>query len=77
MSKNKHTLSLRAAINANCKDCIYDGAESGSWRKQVENCTITACSLHPVRPKTIKGKRLGKEKAPASDQTERSLSNAN
>lgn len=56
MSKNKPTRSLRAAINANCKDCTYDPTESGTWRKQVENCAIFACSLHPVRPMTTNTK---------------------
>jgi hypothetical protein len=47
--------SLRGCIDANCKDCIYDPSESGSWRKQVQNCTVTGCSLFPVRPQTIGG----------------------
>ena len=42
---------LRASINANCCDCIYDELEPGTWRKQVENCTVTNCELYAVRPK--------------------------
>lgn len=63
MNQISTRVSLRAAINANCQSCVYDRAESGSWRKQVENCTITACSLHPVRPLTLQGKAADKEKA--------------
>ncbi len=46
-------MSLRKAINAKCKDCIYDPLSGlGSWRKQVEGCPSTSCSLYPFRPKT-------------------------
>ncbi len=51
--------SLRASINAHCRDCVYDPSNGGSWRKQVENCTVLACSLYNVRPKSI---GLGGEK---------------
>lgn len=43
-------MSLRKAINEHCKGCIYDKAEPGTWRQQVENCTVTACALYPYRP---------------------------
>jgi len=45
-------LSLRGAINAHCKDCIYDenAKGEGNWRQQVEACAVTKCSLYPVRP---------------------------
>lgn len=43
--------SLRAAINAKCRDCIYDPqAGLGNWRQQVTGCTVTDCPLYPVRP---------------------------
>ena len=44
-------MSLRAAINAKCKDCIYDPKSGlGTWRQQVEGCTCRNCPLWPVRP---------------------------
>ena len=46
-------MSLRKAINAMCKDCIYDSYVKGTWRKQVEECELTHCPLHRVRPLTI------------------------
>jgi len=50
-------MSLRKAINAKCKDCIYDPhSGSGNWRQQVEACAIKSCSLWPYRPKSS-GKR--------------------
>ena len=55
MSKKSIRPSLRAAINANCKDCVFDSTESGTWRKQVENCPVKACSLYPVRPVSVGG----------------------
>ena len=49
--------SLRAAINAMCKECIYDPREKGAWRMQVEGCTSPNCPLFPVRPLSAKSKR--------------------
>jgi len=65
---------LRGRIDAKCVECIYDPYQEGTWRLQVEKCTSPACPLFPVRPLTMKGKTAGKEKAPASDQTERGSS---
>lgn len=43
--------SLRVAINAMCKSCIYDPASGlGTWREQVGACSCTRCPLHAVRP---------------------------
>jgi len=56
-------MSLRKAINDKCKSCIYDPLAGGTWRKQVEECTVTLCPLHPVRPKT-QAKRKGKGEQP-------------
>jgi hypothetical protein len=44
-------MSLRAAINAKCKECIYDPVGGrGTWRQQVEACTAPGCPLYAVRP---------------------------
>lgn len=44
--------SMRAAIDAMCKQCIYDPhCGSGTWRQQVEACTSTNCPLFDYRPK--------------------------
>lgn len=45
--------SLREAVDAMCKACIYDPVCQGTWRKQVEECTSPDCPLYPVRPTTI------------------------
>lgn len=46
--------SLKKAIAAKCKDCIYDPALPGSWLSQVEACTsVKSCALWLVRPLTI------------------------
>ena len=44
--------SLRAAVDANCKECIHDPADSGTWREQVEQCTSYQCPLFDLRPKS-------------------------
>jgi hypothetical protein len=44
--------SLRKAINAHCKSCIYDDKAAGTWRAQVTLCTVTNCALYDVRPTT-------------------------
>jgi hypothetical protein len=47
--------SFRAAVNAKCRDCIYDPlAKMGAWREQVEACTATGCPLHSFRPLSFK-----------------------
>ena len=43
--------SLRKAIDAKCKDCIFDEKSGlGTWRQQTTACTSVDCSLYPVRP---------------------------
>lgn len=46
--------SLRDAINAKCKACIYDPYVKGlgGWREQVAACVSANCELHPVRPQS-------------------------
>lgn len=54
-------LSLRAAINAMCKSCLYDpGNGNGAWREQVQGCSSTSCPLHHVRPLPVKARKTGK-----------------
>lgn len=46
-------MGLRSAINAKCKDCIYDPKSGlGAWRQQVQACAIQSCSLWPYRPQS-------------------------
>jgi hypothetical protein len=50
--------SLKKCIEAMCKSCIYDPADVGSWRHQVEKCTSgptakVPCPLWEVRPITM------------------------
>lgn len=42
--------SLRGAINAKCRDCIYDPAAPGTCAQQIKACTSMDCPLWPVRP---------------------------
>ncbi len=49
VSSIKH--SLRKAVNAKCKDCIYDNLCPGTWRQQVTLCTVKECPLWEVRPR--------------------------
>jgi hypothetical protein len=47
--------SLRSAINAMCKSCLYDpGNGNGAWREQVQGCSSSNCPLHPVRPLPVR-----------------------
>ena len=58
----KPGLSLRQAINAKCRECLYDpGCGGGHWRQQITDCTDPKCSLYPVRPTT---KSKGDDHAP-------------
>ena len=45
--------SLKKCIEQKCKDCTYDQAAPGTWRDQVEQCTVQNCALWPVRPMTV------------------------
>ena len=45
-------MSRKKAIDNFCKGCIYDGYEHGTWRAQVEACTMLSCELYTYRPLT-------------------------
>lgn len=45
--------SLKKCIEAHCKNCTYDKLVEGTWRAQVEACTVRSCALWPVRPLTM------------------------
>lgn len=42
--------SLRDAVNAKCRECIYDPFAAGAWREQVATCASSHCALHGIRP---------------------------
>lgn len=49
---------LRSAVNAMCKNCIYDPLSGlGTWRQQVAGCPCTKCPLYAVRPMPTKEKQ--------------------
>ena len=43
-------MSLRAVINAKCRECVYDAKAAGTWREQVAQCSVIRCALWPMRP---------------------------
>lgn len=45
--------SLKKCVENMCKSCSYDPTQAGSWRHQVENCTVKSCALWEVRPITM------------------------
>ena len=57
--------SLRAAINAMCRSCLYDpGNGNGPWREQVRGCSSSNCALHSVRPLPVKAQKPAKDARP-------------
>jgi len=42
--------SRKKAVELMCRDCIYDDAEAGTWRKQAEECPARGCPLWNFRP---------------------------
>jgi hypothetical protein len=43
---------LRQAINAKCKQCVFDQiGGTGTWRQQTAACTSKSCPLYNVRPR--------------------------
>jgi hypothetical protein len=51
-NKAKRFTTLRAAVNAHCKGCIYDPLAGGNWLQQVTACTVTNCEMYEWRPLT-------------------------
>lgn len=50
--------SLREAIDAKCRECVYDSKSGvGTWREQVGLCTSRECPLYCVRPVARGAKR--------------------
>lgn len=47
-------LPIKKAVANYCKSCIYDALSGGTWREQVEACSITQCDLYQHRPITAK-----------------------
>lgn len=45
--------SLKKCIAEHCKNCTYDKESPGTWREQVENCSVISCALYAVRPLTM------------------------
>lgn len=66
--------TLRQAVNDNCRSCIYDSDEPGTWLSQVENCKISRCAIFEHRPVTSKTRALNNEIYLASlSQPERAI----
>ena len=40
----------KKAIDAFCKQCVYDKHSTGTWREQVLNCPSKKCPLYAFRP---------------------------
>ena len=40
------------AIDAKCKECLYDELADGTWRQQVERCELVECALWKFRPQS-------------------------
>ncbi len=55
-------MSRKEAINAKCKECIYDKDDKGTVRQQIAMCTSRTCPLFGYRPSPIvkKGHEVAK-----------------
>ena len=49
--------TLRNCVVANCVSCIYDDLVPGTWRQQVEMCTVETCTIYEVRAKSKSQKK--------------------
>ena len=43
---------LRGRVDANCVACTFDDLVPGTWRQQVERCTVSSCPIWKVRAKS-------------------------
>jgi hypothetical protein len=59
-------MGLRAAIDAKCRDCIYDDEAPGTWREQVAQCSSIRCALWPDRPAPSGGPFANPPRDPAT-----------
>lgn len=49
-SSRRPAVKWRAAVNAKCKDCIFDPMSGlGTWQQQVRACEIRECPLWAIR----------------------------
>jgi hypothetical protein len=61
MATHTKKKSLRAAINAFCKQCIYDPlCGVGTAGEQIEACRAEGCPLYLVRPR-VRSRQEGAE----------------
>lgn len=63
---------LRSKIDAHCVSCVYDDLVPGSWRKQVELCSIPTCPIYDVRPRSSALRPHKKAKGVSPNQLGRS-----
>lgn len=61
LPKNSKKIGLRKAVDNHCRSCVYDELEPGTWRQQVELCTVTICDLYPFRPHPYKNPNRDKQ----------------
>lgn len=62
----KKHLSAQKAIDAKCKDCIYDELDIGTWRDQTTLCPAKSCDLWEYRPLNKASKLAIKEEKVAN-----------
>ena len=68
--------SLKKCIQEHCKNCTYDPSAPGTWREQVENCTVKSCSLWTVRPMTMSTINANRKPRNTADEDELELEEA-
>ena len=54
--------SRKKAIELQCRDCIFDPSEAGTWRKQAEECPARGCPLWNFRFWSINARFWGSER---------------
>lgn len=62
--------SLKKCIEEKCRECTYDPYIPGSWRSQVQDCTIKKCPLWEVRPVTMEATMLRRKDKIAKPEVE-------
>jgi hypothetical protein len=62
IDKHAARTGLRGKVNAYCISCIYDQSNRGTWRQQVQECSVTSCPLYSVRP--LMDKRAKNDREP-------------
>jgi hypothetical protein len=49
--------SYKKCVEDFCRGCGYDPKAAGTWREQIQTCSVKTCALWAVRPVSVQEQR--------------------